>query len=286
MGWWIFVQICLNFAACFTGSWFEALLVTAADIEDEHQRMCLLVGLAHYLPETLVIQALNVAKDMRDPEKRLEAMTSLIPCLSKSEQVQWLPTFFELVDTTENATLSIKVVIDLMDILPETLKERELNKVWEMIARIDNPVDRALRLSELIPNLPPPVQKQALKNILTIIQDIRDIQDVGYKDPLLISLVPNFTAEVPSDVLKSVLQVESTDNRSKMLGVLVETLVGLEIPLLHSHWHEMLHTLSGRTRADLLTDLRVLAPVIQKLGGESAIEETFHAIQDVEKWWA
>lgn len=40
-----------------------------------------------------------------------------------------------------------------------------------------------------------------------------------------------------------------------------------------------------RTRPDLLSDLRALAPLIHALGGESAAAETFRAIQDVARWW-
>ena len=36
---------------------------------------------------------------------------------------------------------------------------------------------------------------------------------------------------------------------------------------------------------DLLADLRALEPVVARLGGEEAIAETFHAIQDVGRWW-
>jgi hypothetical protein len=50
-------------------------------------------------------------------------------------------------------------------------------------------------------------------------------------------------------------------------------------------WKKTLSFLTRRTRRALLSDLRALAPVIAKLGGEEAIAETFHAIQDVGRWW-
>jgi hypothetical protein len=50
-------------------------------------------------------------------------------------------------------------------------------------------------------------------------------------------------------------------------------------------WQETLLCLACRTRKDLLADIRALAPVIHKLGGEEAIAETFRAIQDVGRWW-
>ena len=43
--------------------------------------------------------------------------------------------------------------------------------------------------------------------------------------------------------------------------------------------------LVGHTRENLLSDLRALEPVIAALGGAQAVVETFHAIQDVGRWW-
>ena len=54
---------------------------------------------------------------------------------------------------------------------------------------------------------------------------------------------------------------------------------------LYSLWREILPILAAHTRSDLLSDLHTLTPVIATLGGAEAVEETFHAIQDVSRWW-
>jgi hypothetical protein len=50
-------------------------------------------------------------------------------------------------------------------------------------------------------------------------------------------------------------------------------------------WQTTLHRLAQRTRQNLLGDISALTPFIHALGGDKAIVETFHAIQDVGEWW-
>ncbi|NES66933.1 MAG: hypothetical protein F6K24_17595 [Okeania sp. SIO2D1] len=54
---------------------------------------------------------------------------------------------------------------------------------------------------------------------------------------------------------------------------------------LYPLWQDTLHTLSLRTRPELLSDITALTPVIFVLGGEEAIDNTAIAIQDVSRWW-
>jgi len=56
-------------------------------------------------------------------------------------------------------------------------------------------------------------------------------------------------------------------------------------PAAYDLWTETLRALSTRPLPHLLANLRALAPVLAALGGAQAIEETFHAIQDVGRWW-
>jgi len=52
-----------------------------------------------------------------------------------------------------------------------------------------------------------------------------------------------------------------------------------------SLWPETLHTLVQRSRDELLEDLAALVPLIEHLGGQSAIEDFFYALRDVTTWW-
>jgi hypothetical protein len=53
----------------------------------------------------------------------------------------------------------------------------------------------------------------------------------------------------------------------------------------YSLWITMLREGAEQHRQGLLAELRCLLPIIESLGGETALMETFCAIEDVGKWW-
>jgi hypothetical protein len=69
------------------------------------------------------------------------------------------------------------------------------------------------------------------------------------------------------------------------MAELLPHLAQLPCQHLYPPWQETLPILAIRTRKDLLADLRALSPIIAALGGAEAVVETFHAIQDVGRWW-
>ncbi len=52
-----------------------------------------------------------------------------------------------------------------------------------------------------------------------------------------------------------------------------------------SHWIDILHVLSTRTREELLETTHVLIPILVMLGEKEAIIEVIRAIQDTGRWW-
>jgi len=86
-------------------------------------------------------------------------------------------------------------------------------------------------------------------------------------------------------VLAAARAIGNEDDQAEVLADLVSHLAQLPRPHLYSLWQETLPILATRTRKDILADLRALEPVIAALGGAEAVVETFHAIQDVGRWW-
>ena len=87
------------------------------------------------------------------------------------------------------------------------------------------------------------------------------------------------------EALTTARAIETKEFRAQALAGLGKALVGLSHTSLGRLWNEILHELAARTREHLLSDLRALASVLTALGGESAVAETFCAIQDVGRWW-
>jgi hypothetical protein len=50
-------------------------------------------------------------------------------------------------------------------------------------------------------------------------------------------------------------------------------------------WHQTLPILSSRKRSDLLRDIAALMPLIHTLGGEDALVQILHSVEEVCAWW-
>ncbi len=87
-----------------------------------------------------------------------------------------------------------------------------------------------------------------------------------------------------AEALTAVQAIEEKGDRAEALGKLAPHLPEA-LAQLYTLWDETLPALANRTRSELLSAIHALVPVIYALGGEKAIVETFHAIQDVGRWW-
>ena len=73
--------------------------------------------------------------------------------------------------------------------------------------------------------------------------------------------------------------------RDRAIIALANKLTQMPKTELYPLWQDTLHTLSLRTRPDLLSDIKELTPVIFYLGGQEAIKNTAIAIQEISRWW-
>ncbi len=102
---------------------------------------------------------------------------------------------------------------------------------------------------------------------------------------MLAALAPHLPEALLLEALAAAQAIEDEGDRAKALEALAQRLVERPVEELRSLWPGLLAHLTQRSRKDLLSDLRALTPVITKLGGDEAIDELFHAIQDVGRWW-
>jgi hypothetical protein len=108
---------------------------------------------------------------------------------------------------------------------------------------------------------------------------------------VLAGLAPHLPEPLLQEALAAAGEIGDEDARAKALAGLASYVVTLPRPALARLWAEpqdgipLLRFLARRSRRDLLSDIRALVPVIAVLGGDEAVAETFHAIQDVSRWW-
>ena len=99
------------------------------------------------------------------------------------------------------------------------------------------------------------------------------------------ALADKLIPEILPEALATAQQIQNDSYRAQALSALADKLTQMPKTQLYPLWQNTLHTLSLRTRPDLLSDTTALTPVIFSLGGEEAIKNTAIAIQDVSRWW-
>ena len=201
---------------------------------------------------------------------------------------------------------------------PEEALAGLLPRLTDLIDKYDdhptNERRRAEALARLAPHLPEPLLREALAtaHAETLAILLPRLAELGYPEETLraargiehdywqADALARLAPHLPEPLLRCALATARALPRRDGWGrsIRAEALVALAARLaavprrdLARLWlHEqdgfnLLHFLARRTRQDLLGDLCALGPVIATLGGEEAIVETFHAIQDVGRWW-
>lgn len=91
--------------------------------------------------------------------------------------------------------------------------------------------------------------------------------------------------EVFREVLEETLALGDQKKRTAILSQLAAQSIDFYQASVSMLWQEITSDLIGYARKDLLTNLHSLIPIVAFLGGPQALEETFHAIRDVGRWW-
>ena len=116
----------------------------------------------------------------------------------------------------------------------------------------------------------------------------RAIDEERYRAGALSTLAPHLPETLKEKVLSKALTaaraIDDEDHRAQALSGLVPLLVTLSSHTLFQLWRTMLRLAAGRTRANLLSDIQSLVPVIAALGQQEIMPEVFHSIQEMGTW--
>jgi hypothetical protein len=102
---------------------------------------------------------------------------------------------------------------------------------------------------------------------------------------LVIDLLLQLPEAWKDEALEGMGRIEHAEECVKLLADLITEHPRSALCKLYSLWCRLLSALAVHTRKELLSDLRALASVIHKRGGEEAITGVIHSIQDVGRWW-
>ncbi len=162
--------------------------------------------------------------------------------------------------------------------MPPNLKELALLKALAAAKLIQNEYNRAQVLSALADKLPSELLSDALAAA-------KLIQNEYYRAQVLSALADKLPSKLLPDALAAAKLIQNEYYRAQVLSALADKLAQMPKSQLFPLWRDSLHTLSLRTRKDLLQDIRALVPTIFALGGQKAIAEISYAISNVSQWW-
>ncbi len=244
-------------------------LARAREVENRFNRVNALMALVPHLPlpEQALQEALTEVQKMEEEGWRAEALALLARLLPE--------------DLLQEALVVARAVED------EWLRAPAVESLAVRLADLGHP-DEALAVAREIENdhwpwaeLAPHLSQTSLQEALGT---VREIENEYWRGQALGKLVSHLPKPLFREALAAACEIGRRP-RAEILARLTPRLTKLSPATLYPLWYEALHILARRTREDLLSDLRALSPVIAELGGEEAIAETFHAIQDVGRWW-
>jgi hypothetical protein len=156
----------------------------------------------------------------------------------------------------------------------------------EVVNKFESPFFQVIATATLASYLPMELKERVISEGLRV---ARAIENASLKGSVFLELAPHLPQHQKEEILCEALQIagkiEMKWFRVLLLARLTPHLTKLPHHILYPVWQVTLHVLATRTRRAFVGDLGALSPVLLTLGGNTAIEETIQAIEDVGKWW-
>lgn len=230
-------------------------------------------------PQTMthILESLAI---IDNPFERVQALVKLAPYLSRDQRDQALQRAM----TTLHSIWGEYRAQALIDLAPY-LSERLMQDALRIARNIEQDDYRSKALAGLVPYLLPNLKAEVISEPLQAVRGVWNIQESVRE---LVHLTPHLTIDTREsllfEALKKTCSLEDAHERHETLSTLAPHLAQLPTEHLYHTWTTTLHVLSTRTRSNLLSDIHALLPVIDALGGATALTETAQAIMDV-GWW-
>jgi len=259
-------------------SWSQKVSVTVASI-------LLRSRMATHAPDslraTVLLTALEDARQLKDAHLRVNCLTNLAQCFNRPHQTLiYQEASKELLAIQDEAKFSA------------SLRQLVPNLAADVLPAV---IDKALTLGErhcadclllVIPLASAPQQlkiAEALQEFMfTKSESFSSFGD--YYSAVASELVPRLTEESYKLVIGLVRQRPVFERAERLARLLVPG-EHYSNELVYSCFKEVLHLRSEQDRINLLKDLHSLGHMIVKLGGTGAVEATFESLKRVGGWW-
>lgn len=250
----------------------------ALEIAYDLQRADALKGIAPFLPETLLNQALDNARRMQNKVLQERAQSGLLP------RVAELGNSRKALNSARMIGDNYLRAIALAGIVPHLIEPEYGHVLGEALAAV-----RQIRkgdpywvgvLLRLAPHLPETIVREMVAEVL-------QIEDAAARTETLTGLVSQLPRSEQLPTLRQAVAAarQVTYRRADSLTKLAPLLTIFPSEELNNIWMDFLRALSTGTRSDALSDLTALEPISSSLGGGESLLELTRAVQDVGKWW-
>lgn len=259
----------------------EGALAAAAAVEYEPWRAQTLISMSAILRELCLSKALEIARQIESRRWRATALAGMAGVLSKPSQELVLREALKAIQQIEVEDQRSSALADLAALFAS--HRPLLDDALRTARAILGQVPQAIALGRLLPHL---AATGSWEDALASLQAIPK----GYwRASALVELVPHLPRQQREDAVRQALtiieEVTDTDHLVDLIQRITPYLVFLPGIDGYSLWYRAIHVLASGTRADVLRGLNVLLPLASILGGAESLVNISRAIRDVGQWW-
>ncbi|MBN1967339.1 MAG: hypothetical protein JW910_21985 [Anaerolineae bacterium] len=269
-------------------------LADAYTITNAEELVSALIALVPYLPagaprDKAVGESLEKAREISVEYRRARVLVSLAPDLYGEFRREAVDIALAIEDSYDRAS----TLIALLPGLEGDMRLAVMNEAWDTAQRILEQYDRATALAHLWPHATSALKPDILRGVLDAVRDIADEYDrasgLSVFAPLLeahdLPLSLPSDSQVVREGLLAAVALDDTAARARALQQYIPEWLAVQSgAVAYALWCEVHQLLSRRPVTHLLSDLAVLAPVVQKLGGPGAARESLKAIAATRAW--
>ena len=197
-------------------------------------------------------KALITARDIKNESSFVKVLLSMIDHLPKEKQQDVLDEALSAAFHIDDANVRIEMLCNVASHSGESEQYVAINEALNIACNIDDEWNRVFALKKVATHLPTEthdLQIEVLQNVYQIVHQPGSAE-------ILKHLVPHW---------QSLCQYNGSNEEAEVIRALYE--------------------FTTTKRQNLLNAIEALLPIISRIGGERAVNETTQAILDTARWW-
>jgi hypothetical protein len=266
----------------------QELLALLQERQAEQLASYMLYRAAKQLPDMFVGQMLTLSRQVHEPQSRLPILVVLAPRLETRELPSVLREVLTLVPRTRYDPYlpdPIEAVVRLLPSLTHAMQRTILAQARDAVQSIPDPYWRVLASVALMPRLGPTDKRVVQAEALALAQDL---QGVYQRARSLVEIAATLPEQEQISVLEQAFAAAILVGDQWQMGydewamkAWVVQAVSLSDEALYRLWSTVLHYLGEGLRRNMLDKLKLCVPIIDRLGGSSALTGIADAVLSV-----